>query len=107
MKRNPVKIAAALLWRTADEIMYVRVDNLQRQRGGKRSRAAIGIAIYPNLQAFMAVANPHLRLSCPDIDMAKQHKLPLTVANEVSCCRATKRFATTKIRQRLQDAGFA
>jgi len=107
VKRDPVEISTALFRRPGHQAMNVWIDNLQRQGCRQRRRAAVILAVYPNLEAHRTVAHTDATLALAGLNPPEQYELSFAVPDQALRRRAAKRFTPTQVRQCLQQACFA
>ena len=95
--------AAAHLRASRHEIVYLGINDLQRQRRRQHAGPPVAAPVDTDFETVTTVANPQPAQPPIALGLAKQHELGFTVPDQVACRRASKRFAPPQIRQRLQE----
>jgi hypothetical protein len=102
VERHPIQEAPPELWPTGDQVVHLRINDLQWQRLGQGRRAAGALSAHPNLKALSTISNPNVDFALCSLKLAKKDKILFSMLRQIGRTRATKGFSAPQIRQRLQ-----
>ncbi len=90
VKRDPVQVATALVRPARDQVVNVRIDDLQGQRLGQRCRPPVALAIYAHFEPQCAVAHTDAGAAPSVLNLSEKDEFILSMTNQLLCGSAAK-----------------